>query len=326
MREAKLDRLRVIMGHLKGREMVTAEELACALGSSRRTIYRYIEELKNQGMPVEACPGSRGGFRLSQNNPNLTRALSQQEVLSLMLAGLAVAEHNLLPNNESLESGLNKVRDSLDPAEWAQIQEKLPNISLVVGKLYDDDEVAERIDAISSAIHGRQTLRVNYASFSSNRTEVRQIDPYHLLFQGGAWYVVGYCQLRQEVRTFRVDRTSDIESTGAVFSRNPGFNLNAYLGASWGIMRGERCQVAVRFFPPVSRYILEGHWHSSQSLDCLSDGSVVFSVSVDGLDEIRRWILSYGGGAMVLAPEELRLAVMAQHREALARYENDSQA
>lgn len=325
MREVKAERLAVIMSRLEEKEMVTAEELALALGTSRRTVYRYIEDLKDRGLPVEACPGSNGGFRLSHNNPNLTRALSQQEVLSLMLAGLAVAEHNLLPNNDSLETGLNKIRDSLAAEEWSQIQEKLPNISLMVGKLYDEDEVAGRLEAISAAIHGCKTLSVNYSSFSSNRTEVRLLDPYHLLFQGGAWYVVGYCRLRREIRTFRVDRISDLEVSGSTFARNPGFNLNAYLGASWGIMRGERCRVEVKFFPPVSRYICEGHWHSSQHLDQLEDGSVLFSATVDGLDEIKRWILSFGSGALVVAPAELKEAVLAEHRQAQERYDDVSE-
>ena len=322
MRQPKNERFAAIMNHLAGREMVTAEELAVTLGASRRTIYRYIEELKAQGLAVEACPGSKGGFRLSQNNPNLTRALNEQEVLSLMLAGLAVAEHNLLPNNDSLETGLNKIRDSLDPQEWAQIQEKLPNISLMVGKLYEDDEVTVRIEIVSSAIHARQTLRMDYTSFSSNRTEARVIDPYHLLFQGGAWYVVAYCQLRAEIRTFRVDRMSRLQVTGHLFTRAPGFNLNAYLGASWGIMRGESQTVTVRFFPPISRYICEGHWHSSQRLDQQEDGSVVFHATVDGLDEIKRWILSFGAGAQVLAPQKLQEAVLAEHREAMERYDD----
>jgi predicted DNA-binding transcriptional regulator YafY len=311
------------MKHLAGREMVAAEELAKILGTSRRTVYRYVEELKGQGLAVEACPGSKGGFRLSQNNPNLTRALNENELLSLMLAGLAVAEHNLLPNNDSLEAGLNKIRDSLDPQTWAQIQEKLPNISLMVGKLYEDDEVASRIEAISAAIHGHQTLHTTYSSFSSNRTETRLIDPYHLLFQGGAWYVVGYCRLRKEFRTFRVDRMSDLTPNGSVFVRAPEFNLGAYLGASWGIMRGERHKVAVRFFPPISRYISEGHWHSSQTVSLEADGSVVFGATVDGLDEVKRWILSFGAAAQVIAPEALYAAVAAEHRDAAARYEYD---
>lgn len=163
---------------------------------------------------------------------------------------------------------------------------------------------------------------MHYSSFSSNRTEARLLEPYHLLFQGGAWYVVAYCHARGEIRTFRVDRMSDLAATGETFARAPGFNLNAYLGASWGIMRGESHDVAVKFFPPISRYICEGHWHSSQRIDHQEDGSVVFHATIDGLEEIKRWILSFGAGAQVIAPNELLSAVLADHRAAMERYDN----
>lgn len=320
MRERKTLRLDTVMEALLSRDLVTADELAVSLGTSRRTIYRYMEALKDRGISVEACPGSKGGFRLSENNPNLTRALNSQEILSIMLAGLAVAEHNVLPNNESLESGLEKIKVSLAPAEWARMQEQLPNISLMVGKLYQDEHIQDYLEAISAAIHARISLDVSYSSFSSSRTETRRIDPYHLLFQGGAWYVVGFCRLRAEIRTFRVDRMRSLTTTDEYFERPRNFSLNAYLGASWGIMRGQTNEVIVKFYPPTSRYIMEGNWHPSQTLTREEDGSVIFTATVDGLDEVRHWIMSFGGGAQVLKPEALRKAIADSLAEASARY------
>lgn len=321
MRGQKAKRIEEVLAVLQSSEIVSAEELASSLGTSRRTVYRYMDELKEQGYSVETCAGSKGGFRLSENNPNLVKAMSTREVLSLLLAGAAVAEHNLLPNNDSLESALEKIRHAMSAEQWCDVRELLPNISIMVDRLYQEDGDTERyLDLISQAIHQRRSLSVLYYSISSDQEELRTIDPYHLLFQNGAWYMVGFCQLRAEIRTFRVDRMRRAEPTEHAFDRPRSFNLNAYLGGSWRIMRGETVTVKARFFPPAARYIAEGVWHPTQVIEGCSDGSLTLTVTVDGVAEVGRWLLSFGEAVEVLEPESLRESVKENMEKAIQRY------
>lgn len=322
-RSLRIDYVKDVL-HEKG--MVTAQELATDLRTSRRTIYRYMEQLRREGFGVEACPGSSGGFRVvdksCEGSPSI---FSDEEALALMIAGLAVAEHNLLPNSDKLESALERIRDTLTPEQWSEIQETMPNVSIMVGKLYCREDTERWLDCITEAIASRQSLMVNYHSFNRDQADTRKIDPYHLLFQGGAWYVLGYCHLRCEIRTFRVDRIRDLHVLPEEFERPRSFSLNAYLGAAWGIMKGDRCKIKVLFYPPASRLIVEGVWHPSQQVTVQPDHTVVFEAVVDGLEEVERWILTFGDGAEVLEPAELRRRVFESTTRASARYSHDKE-
>jgi predicted DNA-binding transcriptional regulator YafY len=321
MSRKKTLRVDHVKNMLLGKKTVTAQELATSLNTSRRTIYRYMEELKKEGFGVEACPGSAGGFRLQQEKTAPHSMFTGREALALMLAAITVAEHNLLPNAEILDSAIEKIRESLTPDQWAQIQETMPNISIILRKLYCQDKTEEWLAIATEAVASRKSVLADYYSFSTDQENTRRIDPYHLLFQGGAWYVVGYCHLRQAMRTFRVDRIRQMSLSEDSFIRSKSFNLNDYLGASWGIMRGERTRVQILFYPPASRLVAESRWHSSQQATWLEDQRLLFETEVDGLDEVKGWVLTFGESAEVLSPDSLRQSIAESVARAAARYQ-----
>ena len=74
-------------------------------------------------------------------------------------------------------------------------------------------------------------------------------------------------------------------------------------------MRGQRNLVKIRFTPPLSRLITESQWHPTQQVTTKEDGSVIFTADVDGLVEIRRWVLGFAECAEVIEPKELRESI-----------------
>lgn len=86
-------------------------------------------------------------------------------------------------------------------------------------------------------------------------------------------------------------------------------------------MRGERVErVSIRFEPEQARYIGERTWHPTERRERHADGSLTLHFELSGLEGVKRWVLSYGGQAEVLAPESLRSAVAAQARRLAAVY------
>ncbi|MDD2574563.1 MAG: WYL domain-containing protein [Bacillota bacterium] len=67
--------------------------------------------------------------------------------------------------------------------------------------------------------------------------------------------------------------------------------------------------VAIRFDPHQARWIRERNWHPSQRLEFLEDGSLILTMTVSSLDEVKRWMLGFGRHAEVLKPKKLRQAV-----------------
>ena len=67
-------------------------------------------------------------------------------------------------------------------------------------------EVSARLAKIDTAIYRRKRIEFEYHTMETDQTELRQVDPYHLLFEGGQFYLVGYSHERKAVRVFRLSR------------------------------------------------------------------------------------------------------------------------
>ena len=318
MASKKKERLARIMEILTEQGRITAQELATSFGSSRRTVYRYMEALKKQGVGVEACPGSLGGFRLSP--PEISRILNSQEYRALLMAACVVDEHNLLPYGDHLSTAMDKVKRSLSAEQWNEVRSTMPDVSVLTTHLADYEALTALLEQLTQAIADKVGVLINYYALHRDVEQNRQIDPYHLFYQGGAWYLVGYCHWRKEVRSFRVDRIRTLTRQDRTFERPRDFSLNRYLGCAWGMMRGERKKVTVKFFPPASRLVGETTWHPTQKMTFEPDGTILFSAEVDGLEEIMRWVLTYADCAEVIGPPELRTAITERLLGAAARY------
>jgi proteasome accessory factor B len=115
------------------------------------------------------------------------------------------------------------------------------------------------------------------------------------------------------IRHWKVDRIEAVELTEFRFERPADFNLQEHFAGSFGVYQGDGdVQVKIRFSPTVARYVEEKTWHSTQRLARQSDGSLLASFRLDGVEEIKRWVLSFGQHAVVLEPEELRRAIAGE--------------
>ena len=97
------------------------------------------------------------------------------------------------------------------------------------------------------------------------------------------------------------------------------FDIAKYFGNAWAVYRGsEAYEIAIRFLPDAARLVIETNWHHTQVVQKLSDGSVVLSFNVDGLNEISNWLLSWTGSFEVLRPSELKNVVIKRLRKGLS--------
>jgi predicted DNA-binding transcriptional regulator YafY len=81
---------------------------------------------------------------------------------------------------------------------------------------------------LSAASRAQQRVRLKYRSADARETE-RDVDVYGLAWRAGAWYAVGHCHLRRDLRSFRLDRVLAVETLPKSFGRPPGFDALGYL-------------------------------------------------------------------------------------------------
>lgn len=289
--------------------------LAVELGVSESTIHRDIHVLKNYGEVRKA----RGrGYVIGSFELPLER-LSLEEAIALSIGGGILARQAGSPFAEAVRSALRKIGEHLpeDLEESLSRVEGRFSVALPVNRDYSGH--GGIFEALNRAILHHHPVEITYFTMGRQSLSERKVDPYSIAFRRNSWYLIGFCHLRGEVRTFGIHRIRQAQVvTGERFRLPKGFSADQYLEGSWQLIPdGPPRKVAVRFDAEVAPWVMEGKWHATQRLAVQPDGGVVFEAEVSGISEIKRWVLSYGGAAEVLEPVELREAV-ARDVEALA--------
>jgi predicted DNA-binding transcriptional regulator YafY len=143
--------------------------------------------------------------------------------------------------------------------------------------------------------------------------------PYHLVPYVRSWHLIAFCERRREVRIFKVDRIREAALLDERYRMPEDFDLAAYLGPAWGIMRGgagDPVDVVLRFEPETGRRVAEEHWHQSQQVEQQPDGNILFRLRVPVTPDFVSWLLYYGSRVEVLQPASLRAELAEEHSRA----------
>lgn len=191
-----LDLVQELRSH---RNPVTGAKLAEATGVSLRTLYRDIDALKAQGAPIEGEPGL--GYVLMPGFMLPPLMFTEDEIEAIVLGSKWVAmraDENL---GEAARSALVKIASVLPPDLKANVEDS----SLYVGPGAPVPEGVTRLSDIRDAIRRERKVEVRYEDLAGAVTE-RTIWPFALTFFDKARLVIGWCELREDFRSFRADR------------------------------------------------------------------------------------------------------------------------
>ncbi|MFZ3101781.1 MAG: transcriptional regulator [Desulfitobacteriaceae bacterium] len=299
---------------------IQAKDLATIFGRTTRTIQRDICNLRKLGFKIDSSTGAAGGFA-SRGSYNLKPLVfSGAEALAVFVASRVLLEQNGFPYLNDLQSALGKISQVIREKDEAFFQSLEPKTSIIVKQIKDYYPWGTIFSQINQAIIDQVTVEITYDSYSSHAISVRKVNPYHMLFREGRWYLIGYCHLREEIRIFRIDRIKSLETTDEKFQTPEDFSIGDFFKNSWQMGKGEPITVKVCFDPPISRLIRENIWHHTQKIEEIEGDSLIFTVCIEGTWEIKKWILSWGSGAVCLEPEELREEIRLEMLELVGKY------
>jgi predicted DNA-binding transcriptional regulator YafY len=295
--------MQVIYELLLDRKYPNAVQIAMDLEVSPATAKRDIEFMRDRwGLPIEYHPG-RHGYYFSQavSQPH-ARPLSQAELFALRLAHGALKQYQAPSLDRPLENAIQRLSEATPDGETSvggQTREAVwfrPSASEQAGE--------QAFDLLMRAITQGRGIAFEYRKPGEARPELRQVHPYHILGFENRWYLLGLDLRRGEVRKFALTRMSRLRfPAGERFRRPVGFNPEEYLGRSFGIMTGAGdYEVAIEMDRWLTDVLRGQHWHSSQAWIELPDGSSYLRFRVSCLEEIERWVLSWGIHATVVRP------------------------
>lgn len=297
----RIDRLFAILLLLQRRRRVRAQDLAEQFEVSTRTIYRDVAALCESGVPVVSLPGA--GYALVEGFYLPPLVFSDNEALALILGARLFRQQASGALASDAEQALTKLLVALPDERRQRVQALSDIIGFIVPRERFNLDDPQLID-MQRAIHHHHVVRIRYHSYNRDEVTERDIEPHRLYYSDGAWYIEGFCRLRQDTRAFRVSRVETLVVLEQRFEpRPPGQQLSAW------------ATVTVRFATAVVRWVRERQHYAFQAEAATPDEQgVIMIYRVNTIDEIVPWILSWGASAEVLAPEELRKQI---HREAL---------
>ncbi len=281
------------------------QKIADLCGVKKRTTYRDLKALESDmGIPISQDGSKRGiveGYFLPPIHFTLPEALNIFLASRLMLNYV----HRYDPNVASTFTKLNSIvppplRDQIQKTmEWMQKQPK-------------DEKYLRILATLAEAWISQHQVKISYQALSEKEATERTIEPYFIepAAPGHSSYVIAYCHRTKSLRTFKVERIEAIQASSDPYVIPPDFDVNAYLGSSWGIVVKDEVEtIKLRFIPQIARIMEETIWHPSQVLERQSDGSIIMTLSVTNTVELYSWILGWGEKVEILEPEELRKRV-----------------
>jgi len=209
-------RVLAVLDLLQTHGQMSGEELATRLEVDARTIRRYVLLLRDQGMPIEMRRGRYGGYRLRPGF-KLPLALTEPEALSILCGLLAMRQRQVGVATPNSEQALNKLMRALSPQTRDLMRELEAAVTFAFPTMMGGElDAMDHLKAIIRAVNERHTITMRYRSQTGEVSE-RKVDPYHVVYRYGRWYLIGYCHLRADQRVFRIDRILSVEGSSEGF-------------------------------------------------------------------------------------------------------------
>lgn len=299
-------------------ELIDALELEC----HSRTVYRDLEALQNAGFPIYTdTVGGRNLWMLMESaREKMPIPMTLPELMALYLARNMLKAVNHTAYYESLKSLFHKIKTSLpsDLVSYLDTMEKTIHIGQRPYKR--GGESRDTFTVINDALNKRRYVEIRYHTMSRNRTDTRVIAPYSIWFYDGSFYVIAFCTLRNAIRLFALDRISHMAIQEGTFTVPEDYNPEDFMKSSFGVFKGRVQTVRILFSKEAAGYIREKTWHETQVLTGREDGSLLFEAQVEGTDEIRFWIMSWGSHARVLEPASLKREIREEAEKMLSAH------
>lgn len=302
-------RVLALLELLQARGQLSGAEIAERLGVDRRTVRRYISVLEDLGIPVTTEQGRYGGYRLVPGFKLPPLMFTEAEVRVITLALLAVREHNLLEDDVAL-AGVQAKLERVMPAHLkAQVQAFGNTIQLIPSR---QSSGHQQLLELTRATQDCQVVSMTYHSPQGESMQ-RRFDPYGLVFRAGYWYVGGFCHLRQALRSFRLDRLSDIAQANENFVRPENFDAARHLQES--LHKSERrYRVSALLHADMSTVTTYMSTITSYPFDMeglfeQQENGVLMTTSTDSYYWFSWWLAQLPFGFVIQSPDELKEAL-----------------
>ncbi|MBE9917587.1 YafY family transcriptional regulator [Paenibacillus donghaensis] len=305
----KLERLISMIYMLLNHEILSASALAEKYNVSQRTIYRDIEAICAAGIPVVSYQGVNGGYGIMEEYKMDKSLLGSHDVNSIVTLLRSMSD---IFEDEKAEETIHKLQSVYQAGK--------PSMSLDIGSWRPYNETLRELkDAITKQL----VLQFEYVSAKGERVK-RFVEPVLLDYKYDSWYLHAFCRMRSGYREFKLPRILSLVVTGEHFHprqhdpkrANPYDHRKKYSDNDKNVI-----DVRLRFSSACMARALDFFVGADKQFN--DDGSLEILLKKQSTD-LSKWLLpillSFGDGAVVMGPPEVRNAVQAKLQKMMDNY------
>lgn len=297
----KFDRVVSILILLQTKKIIKAKTIAERFDISLRTVYRDIRTLKNAGIPIIGDPGI--GYAIMEGYRLPPIMFNEGETLALLTAEKFIGKVTDKATQADYSNAMLKIKAILRSAEKQALAELDDSIAFSNNNSWANKTY---LQDLFKSIANKQLLNIQYQKADGNSSErkVESIGCYHHL---NNWYLVAFCQLKKDYRTFKMNRIVQLKVLEEYFDTKH-LNLQDYINQqdqSWKAQHQFQ-SIEIVFKQPHVKYAELRKYYFGFVEQYIDKEGVRMKFLYSSLEIMARWLLQFGDQATVIAPLTLK--------------------
>lgn len=310
---AQLRRILAVIPELADEDEHPLEEVASKLGIDSETLLRDLESLARRF-------DEPGGFVDS------VQLYLSPENVSVVSNHFRRPMRLTVSELRAIDLGLAMLRSELPPDERSSAERARERLLKTLAKLPPEEALEElryaesgnvgstsNLATLRNAFRSHQKVKLEYRKGDSEEISRRVIRLYTFVISSGSWYVIAYCETSDGLRIFRLDRIAGVTPLSDKYEIPDSFRVAEAIQGSRALSSQTAREMKVRYSPKIARWIAE-----REEGERGADGSLTVTHPLADIGWAVRHVLQYGPEAEVLEPQEVREAVTATLRRAIA--------
>ena len=297
-----------LLGLLQSRRVWSGDDLAARLGVTTRSVRRDVERLRELGYPVAASRGHGGGYQLGAGAALPPLLLDPDEAVAMAVCLRLAAGGSVAGVGESALRALTKL-DQVMPrrlrSQVSAVHEATVTLTSGAPESVVEPDV---LMTLARASRDREHVTAGYVDRSGTATR-RRLEPYQLVTTGRRWYLLAFDRDRQDWRSLRLDRMSDVTAVGTTFAARDAPDAAAYVRRSISTSP-YRYVARIRYHAPVDT--VAPHFPAG-SVDVEADGpdATIVTAGADDPRAMVPWLAMVDADFEILESPELADAMVA---------------
>lgn len=292
---SKTQRLFDLINEIRVRPGQTGKQLSEKFGCTERTILRDFDYLKST---LKIIVTNQDGYRFYSEPYFHPLGLNQDEIMALALAQNLAESHLDSVAVKALANAINKIFYSTPETNKRAAKRVEQNTASITSPTIEADLASAVLSDLRKAAIERREIKFLYRGRSDDEYNLRHVEPVGVYIQEGRWYLRAFDLDKQDVRTFRPSRMSELEVADKYFEPRVVFSADQAAFHQWDLCEGDPTTLKIKVSPSLARWFNENKPHPSVAVE-----KTTVTISVRDPESFLLWFAKLDDAELIGPPK-----------------------